>query len=794
MIRPRWHKVWHDLWDNKIRSLLVMASIFIGVFSVGMSIAMYVLIGEDLNTSYAASNPDHAELYISPVNPDLLDSLRRVPGVARVEGRATLQVQLRVGPDEWIPMQISALSDFTENQINILKPEEGVFPPANRQLLIERASLAFTRAELGDVVEIKLVDETIRQIPMVGSVFDSKSGTGSVLGIYGYVTLDTMEWLHEPQYLSRIAIQVSDDTMNKAHIEEVANRVAEQIKKSGAVVGFIFVPDPGRHPASSSILGVTAVIGVLGFLSMFLAGFLIFNTFAALLTQHIRQIGVMKAIGARTSQVVGMYFVLIFAFSILASLPAVPLATYGAVGTAEFMANQFNIDSLGFRIVPAAVIVQAIVGLAIPLLAGLIPVMTGARITIHTAISNYGMGQGRFGKSIVDRLVESIRILSRPMLISLRNTFRRKGRLVLTLMTLVLGGAIFIGVFSLRSSLVVFIEQIGNYFLSDVNISFGQLYPVQKVEDLVLQIPGVEQVEAWTGASGDLLDEEGNGVEAVALIAPPANSKLIEPVLLEGRWLQEGDENAIVLNNAFWRARPDLKVGDEIRTRINQRETTWKVVGFFKFPGEMQLIAYTSYEYLTHLQNEPNRAAAFRIVGSDHSTPGQMRLAKLVETVCKQNGLQVAGIQTGNQMTEANAQAINIIVGFFLFNAVQMALVGAIGLMGTMSMNVIERTREIGVMRAIGASDRTVLRLILVEGLLIGLISWAIGAALAIPISNVLYDVLSRTLFQTSGTATITADGFIIWLFVAIVLSTIASYLPARNAARMTVREILAYE
>jgi putative ABC transport system permease protein len=83
---------------------------------------------------------------------------------------------------------------------------------------------------------------------------------------------------------------------------------------------------------------------------------------------------------------------------------------------------------------------------------------------------------------------------------------------------------------------------------------------------------------------------------------------------------------------------------------------------------------------------------------------------------------------------------------------------------------------------------------VLVEGMMIGLISWALGALASFPISQVLYDILSRALFQTEGKAVITQDGFIIWLVVAVIMSAVASLAPARGAARMTIRDVLAYE
>jgi putative ABC transport system permease protein len=794
MIRPRWRKVLRDLWDNKVRSLLVVASIFIGVFSVGLTVAMYLMIGEDLNTSWSATRPSNATIYTSPYEPEFLETIRRLPGVGGAEGSRGVSVQLRVGPDRWIPLYLTARPDYGESQIDLLKPQAGVWPPDDQQLVIERASLQWANAEIGDVVEIKLADDTLRKIPLVGSVHDAQAGPGSQLGLSGYVTLDTLEWLHSDTGLTSIAITVSESSLDKSHIQSVADGVAERVHQSGGSVYYVYVPPPGKHPGYDSVLGVIAIIGALGFMSLILAGFLIYNTFTALMVQHVRYIGMMKAIGARRSQIIGMYLVLIMTFSFLALVPAIPLSTYAASMVGFIVSQQFNYETLGFRAIPAVILLQVGVGLGIPLLAGILPVYTGTHITVHKALSTYGLGNGQIVRGLVDRLVENIRGLSRPLLISLRNTVRRKGRLVLTLTTLTLGGAIFVSVFNLRASLVVDIEQIGKYFLADANVGFYQPYRLLEIEQYLRQIPGVKRVEGWAGANAELLREDGTGSDSVSVIAPPVDSDLVDPVLLQGRWLVPGDENAIVLNSAFWKSHPGLKVGDEIQLDINDHETTWRVVGFFKFPGDSGLLAYTTYEYLTDLMHAPKRAYSIRIVGSDHSPEAQNKLAKQVESVLKSRGFQIGQVQTSSMLSEANAQVVNIIVGFFLFFAILVAVVGAIGLMGTMSMNVLERTREIGVMRAIGASNGAVFRIVLMEGMLIGLLSWGLGALAAIPITRVLYDILSQAVFESEGTAVITQQGFAIWLGAALILSALACLVPARSAARMTVRDVLVYE
>jgi putative ABC transport system permease protein len=109
-------------------------------------------------------------------------------------------------------------------------------------------------------------------------------------------------------------------------------------------------------------------------------------------------------------------------------------------------------------------------------------------------------------------------------------------------------------------------------------------------------------------------------------------------------------------------------------------------------------------------------------------------------------------------------------------------------------MNVLERTREIGIMRAVGASDRTIMSMVLLEGLIIGLISWVLGSLLSFPISNFMSNGINQALFGASTDFQFSPVGFFVWLIFAIVLSIVASVMPARNAARLTIREVLAYE
>ncbi|HEY3341728.1 MAG TPA: FtsX-like permease family protein, partial [Anaerolineae bacterium] len=411
---------------------------------------------------------------------------------------------------------------------------------------------------------------------------------------------------------------------------------------------------------------------------------------------------------------------------------------------------------------------------------------------------DYGLGQRQFGKGWLDKsftLIGRIPLFSRPVLVSLRNTIRRKARLLLTLSTLTLGGAIFIGVLNLNTSFAIAIDDALGYFLSDVNVSLNRDYRIEQIQAIAMQVPGVSRLEAWSGATGQVLsDDKLSGVDVV-MVAPPAGSTLIRPVITGGRWLLPEDDNAVVIGNHMITQRPDLKVGDDIIIKINMKEYTWHIVGIYRLTGNASMpLLYANREYLARLMGNVGRATDFRIVTSRGDAQTQSLVAKQLQAALEGAGISVGGITTGAEQVELQKSSTNILVYFLLFMAVLIALVGGIGLMGMMSMNVLERTRELGVMRSIGASNGEVLRMVIVEGLLIGIISWLFGMLLAVPLAQMMDYAVGIAFLTLPLPFVFSMQGVLVWLVIVLVLSGLASILPALHAVRLTVHDALAYE
>jgi putative ABC transport system permease protein len=345
-----------------------------------------------------------------------------------------------------------------------------------------------------------------------------------------------------------------------------------------------------------------------------------------------------------------------------------------------------------------------------------------------------------------------------------------------------------------RVTLHDYIGQIGHYFLADVQLDFDQLYRLNKVELSAMQVPGVVSVEGWAYTSAEALYPDGTTADNMTILAPPVNSKLVAPVLLAGRWLQPGDTQAITVSEGILSKFPDLKPGGTLRLTVNGKDANWLVVGIFQFVNQEGTFAYSTYEYISDLTHMSNQSFSYRIVTDQHGPAYEQMMADRIDAYFRTQGYHVNQARTGVSTLKTASDSLDILVTFLLIMALLTALVGSIGLTGTMGMNVLERTREIGVMRSIGAVDMEIMRTVIVEGLVIGGISWLLGALLSFPITYLLTSIISSAIFQSQIAVHFTFTGFLIWLGVVLALSAVASILPARNAARLTIREVLAYE
>ena len=791
----RWKKVWADFWGNKTRTFLVILAIMVGTAGVGLISNLKLYMIESMDSDYRSANPSEALIEGSSMDDKTVRIAREVPGVKRVEGRSVYAAHVIQPDGQLIPVEFTAIQNPYDLTVNTLRPVKGQASiPAlgNREVLIEStaASLGY---QPGDLIVIERNHGRNRELRLAGYVH-APAEIPYIVGqvIKAYVTPETMEWLGGTSDYSRLAVIVADNPTDYDHVRQVAQAVIERIERSGVTdTSIVIYPVPGHHYLYDTLQDVLLVMASLGWLTALLSGFLIINTAAGLMSQQTRQIGIMKATGGGTLQIFGMYIVLILGFGLTALIIAIPLANGAARAIGDVMAGFLGFYTSPYQGYTATLIQQIITALVIPLLAALLPMYNSVRTTVREALTDYGISRsvGR-KKATVSR---SSLLIPRPMRLSLRNAFRRKARLSLTLLTLILGGAVFISVFNLWASFDKMVADIQGYYLADVNVELSRLYRMDQVASLTASVPGVEGVEGWLLYYGTLARKKGEAETDIGIFAPPSASTLIRPILISGRWLKPGDENAIAVSNSFVRMFPDVDVGDTLTIKIDGKESNWQVIGVFSMAGGAPLF-YANYEYLSHVINQPGQANSLHVITSGHDIATQERISDQLEELYVERGIQVSTADSGAKQMQDVTQIFDIFIYCFMAMATLIAVIGGLGLMSTMSINVLERTREIGVLRTIGASNWDIQSIVIVEGMVIGLISWVIGLLLSLPLTGVMASGVGVIVFGTPLQTIYGLTGIFAWLIGILVLGILASALPARSASRLTVKATLAYE
>jgi putative ABC transport system permease protein len=811
MFAPRWRKVVRDLWLNKTRTILVVMSIAVGVFSVGAVATARTILSRDLAAQYAVTNNASATLNFSNIDEQFVRSVRRIPEIENAEGRRVNLLRVPLG-NQRSNLILYAFDDFDDVRIDKFRHEQGKRVPGRREVLLERSSLRLFNKRIGEAITVELGDGKTRDLTIVGTVFDVNAPPVQFANFgSAYLSRETWEWLGFGSNYTQMRIRVSEQPDSRAHIQDVADKIKDRVEDSGRVFfSANIAQNPNRHYADEQIQSMMLILVVLGAMALFLSAFLVINTTTAILAQQIKQIGIMKSIGARTTQLTTMYFMTVAAFGLLSLLIAVPLGSLGAQWLVGFVAGLLNFDILTTTPPPDVLALEVFVGLVIPLLAALVPILNGARITVREAISFTGLsetGKTRRQGDKEDRDVHtlssssslsSLSFLPRPLLLSLRNTFRRRGRLLLTLGTLLLASAIFISVFTVRDSLNNTLDASLRYWNYDIEVFLKSGHGEDKVISQMLAVPGVTQAEAWSSDFTRRVRDNKSESRGISVIAPPADTPLLNPVMLSGRWLTPEDRDAIVVNADVLADEPDIGINDTITLKFGQRKYPFKVVGVAQstLTGQVRnpRVIYMNLAGYRDILTRGRDVRNVVVVTERHDGATQSQIAKDIEAHFRAVNMPVDTTETLTERRDQIEFQFNILIVFLLIMAALLAVVGGLGLTGTMSINVLERTREIGVMRAIGASDRSIRQIVIVEGIVIGLLSWVIGVALAWPISRLLADAVGQSFLRRSLNFEFSLLGVGLWLAVVLVVATVASLFPAWRASRLTVREVLAYE
>lgn len=804
-MKTRYKKVLRDLVSGYAKNAMLVIAMTMGVFGVGAILGGYSVVKREMTANYMGTIPASATLEMEDsITQTLLDSVRRWPGVAQAERHATVSARMRVD-DKWFPMLLFVVDDFAHQRTKIARHVSGEQTPPAGTLLVERTALVVMHAQEGDSLLVKTRNGEAKPLKIVGTVHDAGLAPAwQEQAGYGYITLSTLRALGEVGGFYQLRILVSEHVDSREHIETNAKAIAAALKTRNHGVHEIQIPPPGKHPHQSQMSAVMTIFVMFSFLVLVLASILVGTAVATIMVKHVRQIGVMKTLGATSRQIALMYLAMVFALCVVALVIAIPLSRVAAAAFYNQIAVLLNLEIRDASIPLWVVAVQIFSGLGIPLLAAAVPVLRGSFISVRKALDNHGVShRPQQQLSWAMKMLSSWKFAGDMFPLAMRNVFRQRSRLAMTLGLLAAGGSMFMMALNVSEAWDANLSRIYQQRLYDVEFRLNRPYPTSALLEKVKSIPGVTRVEGWSAAAA-AFSQANEGVEVTrtypdkghgsfSMQALPVSTQLLRPDITAGRWLREGQSNEVVLNQLAVPMLASIKVGDKISLTVNQHTTAWTVVGFVEDVGT-PATAYVSVEAFSKAEGTTGKTNVLRVAYADRSKESAVKNNRLVEALLEKENIGVDATIPVWLLRNAIAGHMKVLVNSLMAMALLMAVVGTLGLMSTMSMNVLERTREIGVMRTLGATPRKVRSLVVWEGVGIGVMSIFLAFALSLLLSAYMGSFIGHMAFRTPLSLQISVVGVVAWVAMVMIGAYMATLYPSKRANTITTREALAYE
>ncbi|MHB8879213.1 MAG: ABC transporter permease, partial [Myxococcaceae bacterium] len=279
---------------------------------------------------------------------------------------------------------------------------------------------------------------------------------------------------------------------------------------------------------------------------------------------------------------------------------------------------------------------------------------------------------------------------------------------------------------------------------------------------------------------------------SLTLMGPPPATGLVHFPLLAGRWLEAGDSDAVVLNHMVLGQAPGTRVGDRVTLSLGGRPASWRVIGIVEEVGSAG-VAYVTDEAFARAAGGEGRVRMLRIATRAGSPRERAEILQAIERELEVAQVSVEAVIPLAMLHTAMGDHIIVLIRMLLAMALLMVTVGMLGLASTMGISVIERTRELGVMKTIGAAPRQIGRLVMGEALFVGVLSWGVATALALPLTAVVGQTVGMLAFRVRLPLVMDPWAVSGWLALVVAVSIAATVLPARRASRLTVWEALAH-
>lgn len=781
-------KTMRDLFRDKRRASFSLFAILIGTISFGIITFSYEIISRELVSAYDAINPASGSIMVDRVDDRLISLTDSFSEIADYEQKAYYELRVQTGENQWKTLELFSAENFNTLAINKITGERGSFQPGEGEVLIERDAVKVAGAEIGDILNLSLPDGSTKDLTITGIVADIGLHPASIHDtVYAYISYNTLSDMGFTG--NRIDFVVTGEKYNKEHILTISNDYIKLLEQNGYVVSDLEVSNtPGVSMHLEEYESALFLLQIFSFVSFLFGCMIMSSLISSILSGQTRQIGILKGIGADTGKIIVSYMLAFFLLILCVAGVSIVFSTLLAGEVSSALMGLGNMHPADTSVPMYLYGIYGGLSLLVPMMIAFFPIRRGIAISVKDAINDYGVSAAEAGINL-----PAPTFLSRPVLLSLGNALQHKRRFLLNVAILSVAGALFVSVVTVMLSIQITLSNNLKAWKFDYHYTTSTVYKDnEELDNIMANIPNVTGYEIWGSSRGMLLHDNGEMIGSYPILSPPNGSTVIEPQMMEGKWITDAETSEIVMSHKFFISEPSYQVGDTIRIQIGNEIQGFIIAGSMKDFGQTAI--YMSESGFQQFIPKDNQLSNVKL---NLDIQGRSKAVyRAAEAALKEQGVLILQSQSKTDLNAIASGHYAVTLQTFLFIICMLVLVSGFGLAAAMNVQTSERTKEIGIMKAMGTSKKQIAKIVTSESILIALISWLVSVLLGIPLSTlgvyIFGSIILETPLQFSVLSLIVA--YVVWLALTFAVGHYASRSCTEKAANMSIRDSLAFE
>ena len=780
-----------DLSRRRSRTFFAVATLALAVASIGL-FALPTLMNRSMSAEVAADRLPDLTIYTRPLALDhaQLSALAAVPNVRAVDPRSDFGGQVYVGARRAFAL-VLGIPDFTRQAVDVVHVASGVAPETGAVLTdVQNARQGLLSVHAGQTVQIIGADGVVRSLRVSGEGRNLDGGqsvtTDDVIVLYAAPA--TVASLGRAPGYDELFFRLADT--RAAAVNATIAAIRHTLAATPGFTDFSDLPQlraAGDWPGKSSFQGFSKFLYVIALLALLSALVLISNTMTTLVAEQTSEIAIMKAVGGRRRRIAAVYLKTALLLGGLGTVAGIVLGAVLAYVLTRYFGSTFFAVGVGFGIDWPIVLISALVGLLGPPLAALSAIRRAVRVPLRDALEATGSAVG--GQDAGDRLLRRVRFLPRPAQIGLRNAGRRRRRSLSTSLVIALAVGTLLAVLGLAAAVASTSRGSWADHGEDVKIDAvgGRLLDARAAR-LIRATPGVAAVEPMFVTDVTLAGQD-------AKIWAVQQATIFHYRLAAGRWYTPAEEQTrahVAVVESDIALATGIRLGDRISVQTASGPASFRVIGISANQQEDGTALFapltTMHAVLTSM---PADANDYWVQTTSHDHAFIDRTTTRIEDTLTAHGYDVNSeivyVRLANEIASHRTLTTTLAVVGLLVVAISMA-----GLANALTMSVLERTREIGILRSIGARARDIRRIFAAETLTLAAAGWLIGVPLGYLLDRFLV-WLVKTVVKVDITFAFPAWNLALALAGTILLALLITLVPIRRAAHLRPGDALRY-